>query len=238
MTGSSWLWAAEVPGLGYREVEARSYADATAQIVRCFGEEPVSLRIAGYRAIPDPQPGAARPVHPIALPELPTRSLGGLALRLYAVLSYDFPTLSILCERQLRYRYSSGKLRDFLANMGTVIQHLPIGQRDLVLRRTRATLESWRHAAAETNARREGDFEAAAYHAERKEGYQDRADSLRRRRGHREAMRTVNLALDGSLPENLETIDRWIDALVANGLPDDEARAMAAHSRRVAVPRL
>lgn len=238
MSGSSWLWAAEVPGLGYREVEARSYADAAAQIRRCFGEDPVSLRIAGYRAMPDPEPGVTRPVRPIALPELPTRSLGGLALRLYAVLSYDFPTMSILCERQLRYRYSSAKLRDFLANMGTVIQHLPRGQRDLVIRRTHATLEGWRHAAAETNARHVGASDAAAYHAERKEGYQDRADSLRRRRGHREAMRTVNLALDGSLPENLDTLNRWIDALVANGLPDDEARAMAVHSQRVAVPRL
>lgn len=236
MSGSSWLWAAEVPGLGYRELEARSYRDAADQIRRCFGEEPASLRIAGFRALPDS--GAARSYHPRPEPELPTRRLGAVALRLYAVLSSDFPTVSILCDRLDRYRFSSARLRDFLANMGAVIQHLPVSQREIVLRRTRATLESWRHAAAETNARRAGDLDSAELHAIRKEGYQDIADNLRRRKTHREAMKTLNLALDGSLPEEETVLENWLAALTAHGVPEVEARELASRCQRVAVPRL
>jgi len=233
---TSWLWAAEVPGLGYRELEARSYRDAADQIRRCFGEEPASLRIVGYRALPDPS--AARPYRHRQTSELPTRRLGAVALRLYAVLSHDFPTASILCDRLNRYRFSGARLRDFLANMGTVIQHLPAGQREVVTRRTRAVLESWRHAAAETNARRAGDFDSAEVHATWKEGYQETADGLRRRKTHREAMKTLNLALDGSLPEEETILENWLAAMTSHGVPEIEAREIGSRCQRVAVPRL
>ena len=235
MTGS-WLWAAEVPGVGYYECQAHSYREAVEWIRALHGQPPTSLRIVGYRAYPERD---AEP-KPLRMPvsEIKTRNMGHAALRLYMILSADFPALSILCGQEARYRHSIARMRDFLANMGAAIQHLPGKQRDVVAQRTKTVLEGWRYAAAEINARRAGDFEHATEYGECKDGCQEISDRLRRRQAHREAMKTLNMALDGCLPESQRVIENWIDALVAVGMPDHEARALASQSRRIGIPRL
>lgn len=238
MTGS-WLWAAEVPGVGYYEFacEAESYKVAFERIRALYGRPPTSVRIVGYRACPE-HDAESKPPSRMPVSDIRTRNLGHAALRLYMILSADFPALSILCGQEARYRHSIARMRDFLANMGAAIQHLPGKQRDVVAQRTKTVLEGWRYAAAEINAKRAGDLEHATEYGEIKEGCQEISDRLRRRQAHREAMRTLNMALDGCLPESQRVIENWIDALVAVGMPDHEARALASQSRRIGIPRL
>jgi hypothetical protein len=232
VAGSTWLWGGTYPGHAYVELEARSYRDAVRWCVKHHGRVPQNLQIIGYRAeVPaERQPDRAkdRPWRRDSV-----RSLAGLALRLYMVLRVDYPTRSVLCDEVARHRISDPMLRDFLANVGSAVRYLPNGERVAVSRWIDTALRATAASARSLNSRglREDLEEERAY-------YQDRAHNLRRRVDCRRGLDRLSMALDGMLPEQEETAERFVAALVAHGVPEDEAEQIAWRCRRVAVPRM
>lgn len=255
MADTGWIWSYHVYGC-YCETVAPSYREAAHAIARRHFDvhlhesgaqcsvwlegAPLSLFITGYRAEGRPSRTGALDVRaPRWDPEIQSaRSLGGLALQVYAMLRSDFPIISHLCQREMRWRFSAAAIRDFLANMGAILQALPADQRAALEQRTASLIESYWHAALERNARRRGSRKVEKLARTCKAAAQKKADGGRRLVAYKEGMRTLNLALDGMLPEMDDVVERWVGALTRSTYTQVEARKLSTYARRVTLPRL
>jgi len=255
VSGGSWIWGYHLRG-AYVEVRANSYREACRAVVarhtniRFHDEDgqcslwtsagQLAVAAVGYEAEGRPSRTGELDLSPRTLPQAAgsARSLGGLALQLYAMLRSSFPVISHLCQREMRWRFSPAAIRDFLANVGAILALLPTDQRGALTDWTESMVRSYAHAGRELNTRRRG-LKAEASAARRaKKLAQEQAHNFRRRDAYRAGMTTLNAALDGLLPATDDVVDTFVTSLIEHGYTEVEARKTGAHARRVSFPRL
>jgi hypothetical protein len=215
---------------------ARS-AGSAAELCRVCGlGEPASVTYSGYSA----EPSLA------TLPKGLTRRTVSLsrraeaALAIYAALRIDWPVGSILSgfDAEKRWQASSASLRDFIANVGSILVRLGWSEQAVIADVIEAQGMSWWHAAQELNSRRQHLHLEATYHHDRKDLYYHRARRLRKQQRYSVALGEIDRGLDGLAPAAEHAAQHFAEFLVSQGLDQVDAESLVSRYRRVIVPRM
>ena len=241
MTGGNGpTWICDFPGHASAYAAGHRPADAAAECKSAGLGTPSAIRYAGYIASPDPVPAAPPPPDPDAIPKPSKRSgrRAELVLTIYGLLRADFPIGSILKPAEAAARLpSASALRDFLANVGTAIQHLNEDAK-IIDRVIENQAKAWIAAAKEKNARRIGKWKAAEVYAERKIRYRQHAKRLRKRVGYHKAIAELAASIDGLLPRHELAAENFRAVLADSGLGMDDVESLVNRYRRINTPKL
>lgn len=215
---------------------ARS-AGSAAELCRICGMgEPNSVTYSGYSAEPD----LLRLPKGLTRRTISASRCAEAALAIYAGLRIDWPVGSILSgfDAEKRWQISNAALRDFIANMGSILVRLGWAAQAVVEDVIEAQAMSWWHGAQELNTRRQCQYLEAQYHHDRKELYQGRARRLRKQQRYSVALGEIDRGLDGLLPGDEHAAQHFSEFLVSQGLDQLDADSLVSRYRRVIVPRM
>lgn len=166
------------------------------------------------------------------------RSVAGLALLIYDVLSDDYPTATVATRIAGTRGISPAAMADFLADVGAALRLLTCDQEMLIRRKLSAERSGVFYAIQERRARRANlDIEAETYRRI-KEGHRKTAHRLAQRREYAAGLAVLDDALRGYRPRQLAIVERFTEILVGCGYTSDEAADWVRRWSRVRVPRL